>query len=64
MIEICSRDLAFFEFKNKSFPIFEQIFRYITRGGLLDMENLADFIRANTGDITFQVSKILNLNNF
>jgi len=60
MLEKNTQDLVFFEFKNKSFPIFEQIYRYITRGGLLDMEGLADFVRSNTGDLTFQVGIIKN----
>jgi hypothetical protein len=53
---LIERDLKLgpFEFKHKKFNILRRILRYITRGVLLDVEVLKEFLRENIGDITFQ----------
>jgi predicted acylesterase/phospholipase RssA len=53
---LIERDLKLgpFEYKDKKFSFLRKILRYITRGVLLDVEVLKEFLRENVGDITFQ----------
>lgn len=43
-----------FEFKDKKFSFLRKLYRFITRGVVLDVEILKEFIRENVGDLTFQ----------
>jgi predicted acylesterase/phospholipase RssA len=53
---VISKDLKLgpFEFKDKKYSLLRKIYRYITRGVLLDVEVLREFLRENIGDSTFQ----------
>jgi len=46
-----------FKLKDKNFSLFRKIERFFTRGVLMDIEVLKDFIRENVDDYTFQVIK-------
>ncbi len=43
-----------FEYKHKKSSFLRRVMRYLSRGVLLDVEVLKEFIRENIGDITFQ----------
>jgi len=43
-----------FKFKDRNFGIIRKIIRFLTRGVLMDVEVLKDFIRENVDDYTFQ----------
>jgi predicted acylesterase/phospholipase RssA len=56
LAELFKREIkmGLFSYKDSKYSFWRKIFRYLTRGVLLDVEVLKDFIRENIGDLTFQ----------